>query len=63
MYQTREKILAEQERAQQMIQEAHEIARMANERVEQAEKAARFAEIKRDRAAGAFLRVKQKTNT
>ena len=63
LYQTREKIFAEQERAQQMIQEAHEIARMANERVEQAEKAARFAEIKRDRAAGGFHRIKQKINT
>ena len=63
LHQTRETIFAEQEHAQQMIQEAYEIARMANERVEQAEKTARFAEIKRDRAAGAFHRVKQKTNT
>ncbi|MCL1084337.1 hypothetical protein [Shewanella psychromarinicola] len=63
LYKTREKLFADQERAQQIIQEAHEIARMANERVEQAEKAASFAEIKRDRAAGAFHRMKQKTNT
>lgn len=63
LYQTRENIFAEQKRAQQMIQEAHEIARMANERVEQAEKAVRFAEIKRDRAAGGFHRMKQKINT
>ena len=62
LYQTREKIFADQESAQKMMQEAREIERMASERVKHAEKVASFAEIKRDRASGAFHRIKQKNN-
>jgi hypothetical protein len=59
--QSERQLLAQQREAiGQQMRQAQEIARAANERVQQAEKDASFAKVKRDRAAGAFHRLKQK---
>ena len=57
----RQQLAQQREAIGQQMRQAQEIARVANERVQQAEKDASFAKVKRDRAAGAFHRLKQKT--